>query len=234
MRSYQRRLWSLAVIIAVMLAGGMQYDRMPGDSTVVRSVQTTEKLVALTIDDGPHYKTTPVLLQVLKEKQVKATFFVLGVTVAEHPELVAQEVAAGHEIGIHGFTHKLLSKMDTSACAAELDKAEQVICQVAPRPVLFRPPGGAYNHTVLAEARKRGYTTVIWSIDTRDWTRPPMGQVIKTVLDQIKPGSIVLMHDGQDRLPTPEALVEIIESLREQGYTFVTVSELLEHSETRK
>jgi peptidoglycan/xylan/chitin deacetylase (PgdA/CDA1 family) len=234
MCGYRPGLWSLAVVIAVMLAGGMQHDKMPGDSAIVKSVQTTEKLVALTFDDGPHYKTTPLLLRILEEKQVKATFFVLGVNVAQHPELVAQEVAAGHEIGNHAFSHKLLSKMDASVCAAELDRAEQGICKVAPRPVLFRPPGGAYNHAVLAEARRRGYTTVIWSIDTRDWSRPPVGQVIKIVLAQVKPGSIVLMHDGQDRLPTPEALGEVIDGLREQGYTFVTVSELLEHSEVRK
>lgn len=234
MRSYQRGLWSLAVVIAVLLAGGVQQKEIPGDRTVVKSVQTAEKLVALTIDDGPHYKTTPELLRVLTEKQVKVTFFVLGTNVSTHPELVAQEVAAGHEIGIHGFSHNLLSKMDNASCAADLDKAEQVIARVAPRPVLFRPPGGAYNHNVLAEARKRGYTTVLWSIDPRDWTRPPAGQVIQVVLAQVKPGSIVLMHDGQDRLPTIDAISEIVDALREKGYTFVTVSELLERSEMRK
>lgn len=98
---------------------------------------------------------------------------------------------------------------------------------------MFRPPGGFYNHQVIETAHQKGYTVVLWSVDPRDWSCPPTAQVVETVVHNIKPGSIVLLHDGQYPLPTPQALGTIIDRLREQGYEFVTVSELLQYNEVR-
>ena len=189
------------------------------------------KVVALTIDDGPHYKTTPQILAVLKEKNVKLTLFILGENAKKHPEILAKAVAEGHEIGTHAYSHNFLTKMSQQEVGDEFDKAEQAIMVVAPKPVLFRPPGGGYNETVLAEAQKRGYRTILWSVDPADWQRPSVEHVVTNVMKNVQPGSIVLLHEGQYPLPTPQAISIIIDQLRQQGYSIVTVGELLQYYE---
>lgn len=231
MRFHRWSIWGVTCCLLISIAGLAQQS-LDG-SKVIKKVPTTHKVVALTFDDGPHYKTTPQLLAVLRQKEVKATLFILGENAAANPEILAQAVADGHEIGTHAYTHKMLPKIGPAATGQELDKAERAITAVAPKPVLFRPPGGAYNDAVLAEARARGYTTVIWSIDPRDWSRPSVNQVVDSVVNHVEPGSIVLMHDGQYPLPTPEAVPIIIDRLRQQGYTIVTVGELLQYYEER-
>lgn len=217
------------ILTTAVITQGMISDK----SKVIKKVPTTHKVVALTVDDGPHYKTTPQMLAVLREKNVKLTLFILGENANSHPEILAQAVADGHEIATHAYSHNLLSKMDQTKVAEELEQAEKVITAVAPRPTLFRPPGGAYNNQVLDEVAKRGYTTILWSIDTGDWRRPSVEHVVDAVLKNVEPGSIVLLHDGQYPLPTPEAMGIIIDRLREQGYKIVTVSELLQYYEVR-
>jgi peptidoglycan/xylan/chitin deacetylase (PgdA/CDA1 family) len=221
-------------IVGLTLFGMLVVDKAPFDTgKVIKKVPTTHKVVALTVDDGPHYKTTPKLLATLREKHAKVTLFILGENAKRHPEILAQAVADGHEIATHAFSHRLLTKMSRGEIGTELDKAEQAITKVAAKPVLFRPPGGAYNDAVLAEAKKRGYTTVLWSVDPGDWRRPSVDQVVNSVLCNVEPGSIVLLHDGQYPLPTPEAIGIIIDKLRERGYKLVTVSELLQYYEKR-
>ena len=223
----------LGAFAALALIAGAAEQHLAHQSHTVSKVSTPHKVVALTIDDGPHHKVTPEILTILKEKQVKATFFVLGVSAEHSPRLLAQEVADGHEIGTHTYSHPILPRLDAKRIAEEFDKAEKVIITAAPPPTLFRPPGGAYNPQVLEAARQKGYTVVLWSIDPRDWSRPPADKVVETVLRNVRPGSIILLHDGQHPLPTPQALGRIIDGLREQGYAFVTVSELLQYNEVR-
>lgn len=221
-------------VFGVMLATAVLTQGItPEKGAVIKKVPTTHKVVALTVDDGPHYKTTPQMLAVLREKKVKLTLFILGENAKSNPEILAQAVADGHEIATHAYSHQLLSKMGTAEVSKELDQAEKVITAIAPMPTLFRPPGGAYNSQVLEEATKRGYTTILWSIDTGDWRRPSVNHVVDAVIKNIEPGSIVLMHDGQYPLPTPEAMGIIIDRLREQGYSIVKVSELLQYYEVR-
>jgi len=222
------------VVFGVVLATTVVVQGLLTDNNkVIKKVPTTHKVVALTIDDGPHYKTTPQMLAVLKEKNVKLTLFILGENAESHPEILAQAVADGHEIAIHAYSHNSLAKMSKAQVGEELDKAEKTITVVAPKPTLFRPPGGAYNDTVTAEAGRRGYTTILWSIDPGDWRRPSVAQVVDNVMKNVEPGSIVLLHDGQYPLPTPEAIGIIIDKLRAQGYSIVTVSELLQYYEVR-
>jgi len=222
------------VVFGVILASAVVVQGMLTDNgKVIKKVPTTHKVVALTIDDGPHYKTTPQMLAVLREKNVKLTLFILGENATSHPEILAQAVADGHEIAAHAYSHNLLTKMNRAEVGEELDKTEKIITAVAPKPTLFRPPGGAYNDTVTTEAGRRGYTTVLWSIDPGDWRRPSVEQVVNHVMKNIEPGSIVLLHDGQYPLPTPVAIGIIIDRLRAQGYSIVTVSELLQYYEVR-
>lgn len=208
-------------------------DTLSDNAKVIHKIPTSQKLVAITIDDGPHPKTTPEILEVLKEKGVKATFFVLGDKVEKSPALLVQEVADGHEIGNHGYSHKYLARISTDKIEPEIDRADEIISKIAPAPTLFRPPGGEYNHTVLEVAGRHHYTVILWSIDTNDWRSPPVTSVVEEVLKNIKPGSIILFHDGNYPLPTAKALDIIIDRLKQQGYEFVTVSQLLEYYEVR-
>ena len=223
-----------AGVIGIIFSAAVMVDGVVKDNDkAIRKVPTTHKVVALTVDDGPHDMMTPQLLAVLREKNAKVTFFVLGEHAAAHPEIVAQEVADGHEVASHAYNHRFLSKVSKEEMGEEFDKAEKAIMVAAPKPVLFRPPGGAYNDTVVAEAQVRGYTTILWSVDPGDWRRPSVASVVENVMNHVEPGSIVLLHDGQYPLPTPEALGIIIDKLREQGYSIVTVSELLQYYEVR-
>lgn len=228
-----RRLLLPALVIAAV-AMVNTHAELWEDRRAVTHVPTTVPAIALTLDDGPHRKTTPEVLAVLKEKSVRATFFVLGENADRHPELLAREAAEGHEVAVHGYRHVSLAKLDKEHVAAELANAERAIDRgAAERAVLFRPPGGNFSDAVVAAARERGYTLVLWDIDPRDWSRPPVDSVVAAVLRRAAPGSIVLLHDGMYPLPTPRALAIIIDRLRAEGYEFVTVSELLQLYERR-
>lgn len=228
-----RYLFAVTVVALTVIAKISQGMLME-EAKIVRHIPTARKVIALTFDDGPNPKTTPEVLKVLREKNVKATFFILGENAKQYPELVAKAASEGHEIGSHSYTHRHLKDLSEEECAEELDKAEEIIGTVAPRPKLFRPPGGLYNDIVLREAKKRGYTTVLWSVDPEDWKRPSVQNVIKTVMDKAKSGGIILMHDGIYPLPTPKAVAIIIDRLRAEGYTIITVSELLSYEEVKE
>lgn len=201
---------------------------------VIRHVPTAHKVVALTIDDGPHSKTTPELLSVLKEKQVRATFFVLGANVALYPEVTKQTIADGHEIACHAYSHKRLNKLTSSEIKSEFERFEKSMQSVgAAKPLFFRPPDGAYNDGLVELAGQYGYTTILWSVDSGDWRRPSAEHVVEAVMRQVKPGSIILMHDGQHPLPTAQAASVIIDKLRTEGYQFVSLSELMRYYEQR-
>lgn len=232
----RRSFFSITVLAAGLMCSVL-YQAVhvfDDNSRVIRKIPTTHKVVAISIDDGPHYKTTPEILKVLKEKQVKVTFFVLGANAEAHPEIVAQAVADGHEIASHAYSHKRLNRLTAAEVADEFARLEAVLQPVAPKPTLFRPPDGAYNDGIVAFARERGYTTVLWSVDTGDWRQGPADLVVKAVLDQVQPGCIILMHDGQYPLPTPQAMPIIIDKLQAAGYQLVTVSELLQYYEVAR
>jgi peptidoglycan/xylan/chitin deacetylase (PgdA/CDA1 family) len=230
MRVYRFGVWGVMVLFA-LLAGGVTTDALLAQNQVIKKVPTTQKVVALTFDDGPEAHTTPELLAVLREKQVHATMFVLGKNVEKNPRIFAQTVADGHEIASHGYSHEIFSRMRPAQYLQEITKVEQLLKDVAPQPVFFRPPGGGWNDSVAAALRQRGYTIVLWSVDPRDWARPSVQQVVQTVLQQVKPGSIIIMHDGQPQLPTPAAVGIIIDRLRAEGYKILTVGELLKYYE---
>lgn len=200
---------------------------------VIKRVPTTHQVVALTIDDGPYGKTTQDTLAVLKEKGVKATFFILGCNAEKTPELLAQEVYEGHELALHGYSHTLMTRMPVAQAQKELSDLENLIQKYTEKPRLFRPPGGAYNDTLLQEWRKKGYEIILWDVDPHDWQRRPASEIVKTVVAQVKPGSIILLHDGQPGLHTSEAIGQIVDQLQGQGYRFVTVSELLQYYEEK-
>lgn len=186
------------------------------------------KLVALTYDDGPNPVITPKLVELLRAKHARATFFLLGDSVRAHPELVKTIVDAGMEVGNHSDTHPLLTKLDEQGIRRELGTNHERIVKAVPGVMirLMRPPYGAYDARVMRLATEMGYRVVLWDVDTNDWRKRTSDQMIRTILNSARDGSIILMHDRyQTTLETTSA---VIDALGAQGYRFVTVSELLD------
>ncbi|MDL2280494.1 polysaccharide deacetylase family protein [Selenomonadales bacterium OttesenSCG-928-I06] len=216
---------------------GLSFNTMQNlttDKSVIKKIPTTHKVVAITIDDGPHAKTTPEILQVLQEKNVKATFFILGVNAEKNMDILKQEAEQGHELANHGYSHKDFSKLTSENILKELNITEQMLESVGVKPILFRPPFGTYNDNSLEIIKQKGYITVLWSVDSSDWSLVSEVTIINNVVKNIKPGDIILFHDGQYPINTMKALPTIIDKLREEGYELLTVSELLKYYEVRK
>jgi peptidoglycan/xylan/chitin deacetylase (PgdA/CDA1 family) len=185
--------------------------------------------IALTFDDGPNPIYTPRILAILKKYQVKATFFDVGRLVAAHPDLTRREYSAGHIIGNHTWTHANLTLLSAAGIQAQLDNASATIqTTTGVRPLFFRPPYGLYNFQVLAQANYLGITTVMWNVDSRDWTLPGVEKIVAVVLHATRNGAILLFHDGGgDRSQTVAALPAIIIGLRQRGFRLVTLQQMV-------
>jgi peptidoglycan/xylan/chitin deacetylase (PgdA/CDA1 family) len=185
----------------------------------------TQKMeVCLTIDDGPNPETTQGLLHILRKKGVKATFFLLGRRAEANPELVRAIVADGHEIGNHTYNHSRLSGLDPQEIMNEIELGRDAIQHAAEvRVTLFRPPGGSMSEDVYQVAGELGYTTVLWTDTANDWYRQSPTQIVERVLSRVRPGSLIVIHDGKPDVL--DALPKIIDTLRERGYTFKMAGE---------
>lgn len=186
------------------------------------------KRIALTFDDGPSDEYTAEILDILKEYGVKATFFVIGVNVEKHPDLLRRTVAEGHEIGNHTYSHPHLKTIDEATLSEEVTRAAAVLHDVAGiTTTLFRPPEGVVTPAVTAAANKGGYRTVLWSVDTRDWALNPASNIVRIVTREASNGDIILFHDWvAGESTTPAALRRVIPLLLSRGFTFVKVSQL--------
>lgn len=195
---------------------------------VLWDIKTTEKVIALTFDDGPHPTYTPQILNVLAKYDAKATFFVIGEHAKKFPAIILREEDEGHEIANHTYTHPYSKTAEV--LENELIKTNEVIYDITGTyPTLYRPVGGSYNDRIINIAVENGFKVVMWSWhqDTKDWQRPGVNKIVTTVLSGAKPGDVVLFHDaGGDRSQTVQALEEILPALKKQGYEFVTISEL--------
>ena len=217
----------VAVVAPVQLHRGLREIPPP-----VRSVPTREKLVAITYDDGPHPVYTPELLRILRDCRVKATFFMIGTRMQRWPWIVEQAAADGQVIANHTYSHPRYLSRDTHAqIVREIRDGQKVIEQLAhQRYLVFRPPKGFLGNGVLRTADLMGYTVVLWSVSAyqHDTTRTPE-QMAQRVLRLVRPGSIILMHDGRFpmRWRDVRATPLIIRALKKRGYRFVTVPELL-------
>ncbi len=186
-------------------------------------------LIALTFDDGPHSEKTPEILDILKEFEIQATFFVVGENASKNETIVERICKEGHEIGNHTLTHKYLYGEGRNVVEREIDLCDDVIFNHSEyNSIVFRPPGGLYDADLTTVCMERGYSVVLWSIDTRDWAGTSAVNICKEIYDNIEDGSIILMHDyvcGESH--TAEALRIAIPKLKKLGYRFVTVSELI-------
>jgi peptidoglycan-N-acetylglucosamine deacetylase len=204
--------------------GGALDDKATG---ALWRVHTDRKEIALTFDDGPYPFYTPVLLHVLERSRIPATFFLVGRSAQEFPELVSRIVESGDEIGNHTFNHYTLTGLPDGEIADQISSDGAILERFTGKPLtLFRPPHGHLNRHVVAIASELGYRTILWSDAANDVKDIPPDVIAARVLSEASPGGIILLHSGQYR--TIEALPDIVDGLRDEGYTFVTVSKLIE------
>jgi peptidoglycan/xylan/chitin deacetylase (PgdA/CDA1 family) len=192
---------------------------------VIRQGRGTEKVVALTFDDGPSPATTPKVLETLRSAGVPATFFVMGQEVEQHPDLARRIVAEGHALGNHTWNHLYLDRMDAACTTAEMEISGRLIESVTGyHPNWFRPPGGLYTEDALRTAHSLNERIVLWSQDARDWASPGEAEIRRRILADLAPGHIILLHDT--RRQTAAVLPALIEEIRGRGYRFVRLDEL--------
>ncbi|MBH5319670.1 polysaccharide deacetylase family protein [Paenibacillus sp. GSMTC-2017] len=201
---------------------------------IVWEVPMDEKLIALTFDDGPNANTTPQILDLLKQYNAKATFFVIGNRLDKYAEVIKREAFEGHEVANHTYNHIFFTRrVGSSVISNEIIDTQKKITELTGQNTKwFRPPGGYYNDRVIDVARANGYTVILWSWhqDTQDWNTPGVDRIVNKVLKNARNGDIVLMHDHVNgSTQTVRALERILPALQEQGYRMVTISELMEH-----
>jgi peptidoglycan/xylan/chitin deacetylase (PgdA/CDA1 family) len=200
----------------------------PEESSITcNSVHVDGPYIAMTFDDGPSTTLTPKLLDLLAAHHIKATFFVIGENVAEHPEIVARAAREGHEIGNHSWSHPNFGKMSDESVRRQLRQTDDAIkSATGKRPMLLRPPYGS-----ITSREKRwihdefGYQVILWDVDPYDWKRPGPAVVRNRILTETRPGSIVLSHDIHPG--TIEAMPSTLDALEAKGFRFVTVSQLI-------
>ena len=212
--------------------GNPQYKLGSGSVTVRRGliskaiipVETQGKgppLVALTFDDGPSPDATPLILDELRRARIKATFFVVGTMAAAYPQLVRREIAEGMTVGNHTWTHARIGARDASFARGQLTHTSELLKTLGAEVTVFRPPYGTYTPETVRVASSLGLRTIMWTVDSIDYRKPAPSTIVRNVMRQLKPGSIILMHDGGgDRSRTVAALRMLIEQIRQRGYGF--------------
>lgn len=209
-------------------------SHIPGVRNRIDRAKTSQKLVALTFDDGPETRYTPQILDALKKKGAPATFFVMGKQVRSYPEVMKRIVKEGHGIGNHTWSHPNLAKTWTAKVKEEIRLTQDELQSVTGRkPDIFRPPFGAVTKADLLVLHELGMKNIMWSVDTLDWSGLSADEIVDIVERDITPGGIVLQHNfqyGNEGLleGTVQAIPKIVDELRARGYTFVTVQTLLE------
>lgn len=228
---WKKILWAIGILLLVWViltgvAGRVMHTAATTRQLPIYSVETTQKTVALGINCAWDDSDIDRILQTLEQKQVRATFFLVGNWCARYPEAAAKIVAQGHELGSHSNTHPDMTRLSRDEIAAQLDASRQTIEQATGQRVkLFRPPSGAYNDTVVSTARARGWEVIQWDCDTLDWKKPPVDELVRNGCKNLKNGSILLLHAGA--VNTADALPELIDAISAQGYSFAPVGELV-------
>ena len=218
-----------AGVLAAFLMLRLTAFPISAQAKIYRSVQTDTMQIALTFDDGPHPYLTREILDILDQYSVKATFFMVGVNVVNYPDMAREVICRGHEVGNHTYSHDQLKNLGAEAVAREIGLCEDALEELCEyRPHLFRPPQGGMSVLVEHFTDHHDYTTVLWSLDTRDWECKNTEEIVDSVLSRVSAGDIILMHDYiGHQSKTPEALALLLPRLIERGFEPVTVSRLL-------
>lgn len=234
----QKLFVSFGVLIACVLALAIcssSYNQVATASTSERKipiycVEEDEKKVSISFDAAWGNEQTDTLLNILDEKKVKSTFFLVGAWVDKYPDSVKDIAKRGHDVGNHSDTHAHLPQLTDEGIKKELvDCNEKVKKLTGKSPVLFRPPYGDYNNNVVNVTNSINMYCVQWDIDSLDWKDPSPQQMVERIKNNLKNGSIILMHNGAKN--TPEALPMIIDAIKGEGYDIVPISQLLPKGE---
>ena len=216
----------------IAFAGNTHNGKIP--QIVYWQGDANHQKIALTFDDGPHPEYTGRILDILAEKNVKATFFVTGKRVEKYPELARRIVSDGHVIGNHGYSHHEMKLMSRKRIREEIRQGQSVIREVTGESTtIFRPPYGMFSRAVVAELREAGHRLIQWSLSPKDWAHPREQVIVKRVLTRARSGSIILLHDSHphkesgNREQTVKALPKLIDALQSKGFYLVTVPDLL-------
>lgn len=222
-------------VILVLLLGSMLLLSLEGikklapvtssNNDPLYQVNTTKPLAALAINVAWGEEYIPDLLQALKEAETTATFFMVGDWAEQFPDITAAIAADNHELGNHSWSHPYPTQIESEELAEEISKTEKLIQELTGQKCsLFAPPYGEWDKEVVLTAAKLGYRTVMWTIDTIDWQQPGVDTIVRRVLDNLVPGSIILMHPTDQ---TVKALPQILSGAKEKGFKFITVSQLI-------
>ncbi len=239
-----------AVTIILVLLGVVCITIFFDQAVLVRKgtvyrIRASEKVVALTFDDGPSPVWTPQILDELKKAGIKATFFMLGDHVEQYPDVARRVAAEGHEIANHTYDHQTILYYNPEELKNEISHAQKVIEDITGiKTRYFRPPKAWLSQAEKQQIKEMGYTTILWSLNSKDWVTFHDKQITAYILGHIRPGDIILFHDsggvfshqGGNRKQTVKTIPRLVEKLKEKGYRFVTISELLnlqEKDETR-
>jgi peptidoglycan-N-acetylglucosamine deacetylase len=199
----------------------------PSKPATYTQAHVDQPYIAMTFDDGPSAENTPRLLDMLKQRNIKATFFLIGQNVASNPDLVRRILSEGHEIGNHSWTHPQLSRLSDQKVTAEITKTHDAIKDASGfTPTLLRPPYGAITSRQREWIENQfGLSIILWSVDPFDWKRPGASVITQRILSQARPGAIILSHDIHKQ--TVDAMPATLDSLMRKGFKFVTVSQLI-------
>jgi peptidoglycan/xylan/chitin deacetylase (PgdA/CDA1 family) len=223
----------LSFFLSVLAAGAQDSNSTPSPAptpakpATYAQVRVDQPYIAMTFDDGPSAENTPRLLEMLKQRNIKATFFLIGQNVAANPDLVRRILADGHEIGNHSWTHPQLSKLSDDRVTMEITKTQAAIKDASGfTPTLLRPPYGAITPRQREWVEDRfGLNVILWSVDPFDWKRPGASVITQRILSQVRPGAIILSHDIHKQ--TVDAMPATLDGLIAKGYKFATVSQLI-------
>ena len=197
--------------------------RVPTEAREAMAMDELAKQVAITFDDGPNPDYTEELLSGLKERGVSATFFLLGKEVEQYPEIVKKIHEGGHLIGTHAYEHVNLSNLTDAAAIEQVDKTNVAIHDITGKyPEYIRPPYGCWKCNLDYETKM---IEVLWDVDPKDWATDNSGVIVKRVIDKVEENDIILLHDASES--SVKAAFAIIDELKKEGYTFVTVEEIL-------
>jgi len=228
----KKLIWLAVLVLAVfswhLLAPKLTQPLISSQARLVPIyyVETDEKKIAISFDACWGASFTPEILEILRNNNLKTTFFLTGFWVEKYPEMVQKIAEEGHEIGNHTYSHPHLNALSEEQIREELETVNKMVLELTDqKPVLFRPPFGEYNNKVVSVAEKAGYRPIQWSVDSLDWQELGKEPMVDRVLTLLHPGAIVLFHNNARY--TVEALPEIIASVQEQGYQIIPISELL-------
>lgn len=229
---------TLAVLLGALAIAAVNFYEYHGigpQEGIVRH-GLNKQYVALTFDDGPNPEYTPKILDILKEKEVFATFFMVGRHVLKYPETARRVHFEGHDIGNHTFSHRDMVTAGKKTVLKEVYQTDAAITEVlGVRTRLFRPPRGMISNAVRRILVEHGFTIALWTVSAQDWRRDPPNTMVKRIIRHTRPGGVILFHDsgalvrseGGSRVETVEALPLVIDALRERGYEIVPLSLML-------